>query len=119
MKQTQIINEQSKIIRLQTYLVVALVFVMIGATCNHIAIKNNEGRMPVLVEGDYEYKTKTHISYKENHEVEKPFVSDRFDFLHYTYSIGDALMIVFGLISVMLCISLFVKVRSCERLVND
>ena len=112
----KLIKKQSEIINLQVLLLIGMTLIITGITCNYTAIKNNEGRMPVLVEGNYEYKTKTHISYVEQNEVEYPFFSDRFHFLHYNYSIGDAFLIIFGAMGIILCGLLFVKVGQIEKL---
>lgn len=116
MKLKKLIKNQNRTINLQMLIMMSMAFIFLGATCNHLAIKNNEGRMPVL-ETDWEYKTETHISYQNSDEVKYAFLSDRFHFPGYTYSIGDALMILFGISGLCMCILATINVRKCDKLI--
>jgi hypothetical protein len=71
--------------------IICLSVFLLGATSNFIAISRNDCRMPVLVE-DYEFRTKTHISFMNFSEVKFPTLSDIFSLGKYKFSIGDVLL---------------------------
>ena len=111
----KIIKKQSELILLQGILIGVILFVMVGITLNGIVISNNEGRMPVL-EKNFEYKTKTEISYTENEEVEYPFFSDRYHLGDRIYSIGDFIMISGAGMVLVLCFMIFFKKEQINKL---
>ena len=72
--------------------------------------------LPQTEWSDWEYKTETHISYQNPDEVKYAFLSDRFHFPGYTYSIGDALMIIFGISCLCMYILVIINVKKCDKL---
>lgn len=90
-------------------MLIAMLIAFLGGFMNMGAVASNQGKMPV--NADYNYETETHISYKilkENTgEIENIYLTDylKKDFSNGSvlyYSIGDILLLVFGIIFVSL-----------------
>ena len=115
----EIINQQNRTIHLQAVLLILLTLILVGASFNHVAVKNNEGKMPVLEENDYQWETEDHVSYQNKSEIENPFFSDRFSFLNYVCSIGDFFMIVSGIIWLVVCILAAISHTKSQKLIEN
>ena len=72
-------------------LMVLVILVLVGAMFNLLALATNDGRMPVKTEGDI-FNSEKHFSYQEDHEVNSPHFSDRFNLWRFYISIGLSLI---------------------------
>ena len=108
----KLIKKLQGIIKLQNLLIFVLIFFMIGMTFNFLAIKNNEGRMPVL---NTNYDTKTHFGYTNFSEIEFAIFSDNYSFLGYIHSLGDIFMYFSGIAIILLAITIIFKFSKLNK----
>jgi hypothetical protein len=66
---------------------------IIGMTCNFLAIKNNKGLMPI----HNGLSDKEHIDFIQKSEINNWYLCDIVRFKAYVYSIGDLVMILAAL----------------------
>ena len=114
-------NKREKIIKLQDDAIRSLLlcyiffmFIVIGMTMQFIVISNNGGKMPVLL--NYDFNNDEHFSFQENFEVKNPYLADRFIIGNSIYSIGDITMIFFGF---MLFVSSIFCIYNQRKLENE
>lgn len=72
--------------------VLFILIMLIGLGMNWKVIKNNNYKMPVLYENNFE--SKTHITYTDESEINYPFLSDRIRFIGGTWSLGDFVLAI-------------------------
>jgi len=66
---------------------------LLGASANIIAVYFNDGKMPVLVQSNFEKETETHFSFQRDSQVNFPHLADRYRIGGYIYSLGDFLIL--------------------------
>ena len=71
--------------------IIAVIFLIVGMTCNFKAIEFNEGRMPVK---NCDINTAKHIGFYDNREVNYSYLGDILHIGNSIYSIGDILMYI-------------------------
>lgn len=78
---------------LQIAFILLLIFT-IGGVCNFVAVANNDGRMPILMEGDG-WRDGTHFTYNNPFEIKYWMLTDIFNIKETLYfSIGDILIFI-------------------------
>ena len=114
-------NKREKIIKLQDDAIRSLLlcyiffmFIVIGMTMQFIVISNNGGKMPVLL--NYDFNNDEHFSFQKSSEVKNPYLADRFIIGNSIYSIGDITMIFFGF---MLFVSSIFCIYNQRKLENE
>ena len=77
-----------------------LLLFLFGAAANHVAVTQNECRMPVLI--DYKIDTDRHFSFKDSSNISYYWLTDIFEStsLNVMFSIGDVLL-TFGILLVV------------------
>lgn len=78
-----------KIIEL-TFIIIFLVIIMIGMSCNFIVIQKNNGKMPVHTY--YILDSEGHFSYQNSSEINYWFLSDMIKINNLKASLGDIFM---------------------------
>jgi len=72
-------------------LCIAILIMMVGMTCNFIVMMENNGKMPVISE--YEYNDKYHFTYQNFSGIRYPYLSDYIRIQYSLFSIGDLIML--------------------------
>ena len=88
-----------------------LIAVLFGVSFNFAVMINNQGKMPVLQEGNY--SDSHHFSYLNNSEINYPYLSDIIPLFNYFWSIGD-LIVLIGVTGFVLFSIIYIKVNLKE-----
>lgn len=111
-KNNTIINNLEKYL---LFIIISYFILLIGTSCNFIAIDNNSGKMPVI---NSFVDNEEHIGFFEKEEINNYYFSDiiKISILKRTFSIGD-LLIFFSFI--LMIIYSFLSIKELIRRKRD
>lgn len=81
-----------------------MLFMLVGASANFVAMTDNNGKMPFYSQIDY--SSTTHFSFQNKDEINHYYLTDIIPFRNALFSIGDLIMFcglgVYGIVAFLL-----------------